>query len=320
MIQFTHENHLKFGWGNGLYNFDDKDQQFWFTPGKVNYIPTSFKDECLRSARLIGEAADKPILLGLSGGVDSEVAARSFIEAGVPFEVVVANVIHDGTIVNARDTRFAKSFANKYNIKCHMIDIDFRATVDRLSKIRETNNPAEPYYKINISNLCNITMLEPFCNDYFCLKGSGDLVLNTYRKFNQPSPRKYGLYIGETTTVSESAVYEMSYRNSANIINFFCYTPEAWLAWLLDPDVRHWVRYEKAFMGEHSWMNNYAIKSFVLFKIWPDMEIRTKLTGYEYIAEYKELTANNFYVNDDTRLMIPIEEFTEQLLTGTQCI
>jgi len=314
---FTHENHLKFGWGNGLYNFDDKDQKFWLTPGKVNYIPTSFKDECLRSARLISEAADKPILLGLSGGADSEVTARSFMEAGVPFEVAVAKVIHNGTVVNEHDIRYAKSFINKYNIKYHMIDVDFNSAVTRFKQIRETNDPAEPYYKINISNHCNIKLFENFHHDYFCVKGAGDLVINTYRKFNQPPPRKYGLYIGESPSVSETAIYEMAHRNSTNIINFFCYTPEAWLAWLLDPDVRHWIKYEKAFMGEHSWMNNYAIKAFVLFKIWPDMEIRTKLTGYEYIPEYKELFFDDFYINDDSRVMIPIEEFTEQLLTGT---
>ena len=79
-------------------------------------IPTSFKDECLRAARLIGEAADKPILVLLSGGIDSEVAARCFLEAGVPFEVVTANIIYNGKIVNDNDTKYTTAFIKKFNL------------------------------------------------------------------------------------------------------------------------------------------------------------------------------------------------------------
>ena len=317
MTQFTHNNHLKFGWGSGTYNFDNKDQKFWLTTGQVSYIPTSFKDECLRSAKLIADSADKPILIGLSGGVDSEVTARSFLEAGIPFEVAITNVIYNDEIVNEHDTQYAVSFANKYNIKCHMVDVDFKLAVARHAYIRSTNNPAEPYYKTNISNICNVTMFEHLQHDYLCVKGAGDLVINTYRKYNQPTPPQYGLYVGESPSATETAVYEMSYRNSSTVINFFCYTPEAWLAWLLEPDVRHWARYEKALMGPHSWMNNYAMKAFVLFKIWPDMEARPKLTGYERIPEYNTLFFDDFYINEDSRVKIPVDEFTALLLKGS---
>jgi len=317
---YTHKNHLKFGWGDGVYNFNDKDQKFWLTPGKVNYIPTSFKDECLRSARLIRETFDRPILVGLSGGIDSEVTARSFLEAGIPFEVAITNIIYKDEIVNKHDTQYAISFATKYGIKCNRVNVDFNQAVDRFTRIRATNNPCEPYYKTNISNICNVSMFEHFQHDYLCIKGAGDLVINAYRKYNQTTPPQYGLYVGESPSATETAVYEMSHRNSSTVINFFCYTPEAWLAWLLDTDVRHWVRYEKALMGPHSWMNNYAMKAFVLFKIWPDMEARPKLTGYELIPEYNELFFDDFYINENSRVKIPVDKFTEQLLTGNQCI
>lgn len=315
---FTHKNHLKFGWGDGVYNFNDKDQKFWFTPGQVEYIPTSFKDECFRAARLIGEAADKPILLGMSGGVDSEVAARSFLEMGVPFEAVCTNVIHNGTIANEHEMKNARSFIKKYNIKYHEVNIEFSKVVDRLKQIRATNDPSHPYYKVNVGYIFNVIMFEPFCHDYFCVRGGGDLILTTHRSYNQPEPIKYGLYLGMTPTTSSIALFEMAYRQSVNTTNFFSYTPEIWLAWLLDPDVRHWIKYEKALMGPHGWMNNHSMKSFVLYKIWPDMEIRSKFSGYENIPEFQELIYDDYYRNNAWPEKMSVSECTTILLKGNQ--
>ena len=315
---FTHRNHLKFGWGDGVYNFNDKDQKFWLEAGQVEYIPTSFKDECLRTARLIGEAADKPILLGMSGGVDSEVTARSFLEMGVPFEAVYTNVIHNGIIANEHEVMYARSFIKKHNIKYHEVNIEFSKLVDRFKQIRATNDPAEPYYKVNIGYLFNVMMFEPFCHDYFCIRGGGDLVIKTHRSYNQSEPIKYGLYIGESPNTSSIAIFEMAHRKSVNAVNFFCYTPESWLAWLLDPDVRHWIKYEKALMGPNGWMNNYAMKSFVLYKIWPDIDIRPKFTGYENIPEFYELVVDDFYTNDDLQAKMTVDEFTNMLLKSKQ--
>ena len=313
---FTHKNHLKFGWGDGVYNFNDKDQKFWTEPGQVEYIPTSFKDECLRAARLIGKAANKPILVGMSGGVDSEVTARSFLETGIQFEAVYANIIHNGVIANEHDVMYARSFIKKYNIKYHEVNIEFNDLVNKFKQIRETNNPAEPYYKVNISYLFNVMMFKTFCHEYFCVRGGGDLSIETHRRYNQEEPIQYGVYVGESPTTSTIAVYEMAYRESVNTANFFCYTPEAWLAWLLDPDVRYWIKYEKALMGPHGWMNHYALKAFVLYKIWPEMEIRPKLTGFENIPEFKELFFDEFYINTSLRNDMSVDEFTKLLLKG----
>jgi hypothetical protein len=314
MTQFTHKNHLKFGWGDGLYNFDDKDQQLWVDFGRAEYLPTSFKDECLRSAKLIGEAADKPILLFLSGGIDSEVVARSFLEAGVPFEVATANIIHNGKIVNEHDTRYAISFIEKFNLRAHTININFIDLANRYKQIRETNNSAEPYYKVSMGYFNHIMIYEQFYKDYFCVNGDGKIVINPYRSYNQIEPIQYGLYAGKSFSCSALAPYELSTRTSTNFVRFFCYTPELLLALVLDQDIQHWIKYEKALMGSHGWMNIHTIKSFVLYKIWPEMEVRPKLVGFENIPEYSELYFNDFYNDDNSYVKIPISTLIDMLL------
>ena len=318
MIQFTHNNHLKFGWGDGLYNFNNKDQQVWMEFGRAEYIPTSFKDECLRAARLIGEAADKPILVLLSGGVDSEVTARCFLEAGVPFEVVTANIIYNGKIVNDNDTKYTTAFIEKFNLTAHSIDIDLiDDIVNRSKEISATNDPSEPYYRVSLVFLNILTVCEKFCENYYCVTGAGNVVMDTYRTHRQTAQKqardiKYGLYVKNACTVSAASTYEVAYRQSVNLTRFFCYTPELFLAWVLEPDVQHWIKYEKALMGPHGWMNSNVAKSFVLYKIWPDMEVRPKLSGWENMQEFLEL--NDSYYDDTSFVKIPIDDFLDMLL------
>lgn len=313
MINFTHNNHLKFGWGSGLYNFDDKNEQFWETVGPAEYIPVSYKEECLRAARLISEAATKPIMIFLSGGVDSEVVARSFIDIGVYFEVVTTNILYNGEIVNVHDTRYTSEFIKHHNLKSHTVDIEYKDVVDRLTKIRETQNSSTPYYKISVAYLCQIEMFEQFCQDYHCVigAGGGGRSLVRYRANGGPSD-KYGVYCDDSS--SNVAAFELSFRASADVTLFFWYTPEMLLAWLLDTDVSHWIKYEKALAGAHSRMNNHALKSFVFYKIWPDMEIREKLGGFEKISEFKELFYDSFYNDDKCFVQIDSKDLLEMLM------
>jgi hypothetical protein len=313
---FTHNNHLKFGWGNGLYNFNDKDKQFWFKLGSSEYIPDCYKKECIRTAKLIGEAATTPILLGLSGGVDSEAVALSFLEAEVPFEVVTANIIFNGKTVNLHDTVYAVSFASKYNIKLHLVDIDFNELLENFNQIKNTAVPSEPYYKVFLSFFLHIKMFEDYCYDYYCVTGTGEPLLTPYRQYNSLEPFRYGLYAGRNFCTSSIVLYEMAYRKSVEATRFYSYTPEMMLAWLLDPDISHWIRYEKALMGPHGWMNGHAVKSFVFYKKWPDMEIRAKETGFEKITEYDDLRNQNwnYCFNDKSLQKSSVEDILSMLL------
>ena len=62
------------------------------------------------------------------------------------------------------------------------------------------------------------------------------------------------------------------------------HTPELMLAWLLDPDVAHWIKYEYAFAGNFTVIDYHGIKAFVLYKHWPDMTPRPKFNGFEKLT------------------------------------
>lgn len=313
-MNFTHNNHLKFGWGDGLYNFDNKDDQFWteFTPAE--YMPTSFKTECLRSARLIGEAANgKPVLVALSGGIDSEITVRCFLEVGVPVEVLTANIIHNGKVANAHETVYGDNFIKKFGIKSHVVNMDFHETiVARANSIRATNNPATPYYRVRLPFLSQAMFFEPYCQDYYCVRGGGDVALTPYRYYRQPEPVQYGLYVPYAG--SFMAMYELASRQNAGCCQFFSYTSEILLAWMLDPVIQHWMKYERTLMAEHCWMNTHAVKPYIMYSLWPDMEIRPKLTGFERIPEFLELYMDPFYNDSKELVKIPAEDTFKALV------
>jgi hypothetical protein len=63
------------------------------------------------------EEYNKPILLYLSGGLDSELVARSLIEFGIKFTPVIFNWGNKkGEIVNSNDTQYAVDFCNEFQL------------------------------------------------------------------------------------------------------------------------------------------------------------------------------------------------------------
>lgn len=274
----THNNHFEFGWGPGKFNFEDKHLDYWAKFGRAKYFPASFKQECNRAAYLIKENAIKPLILFFSGGVDSEIVARSLLEVGAKFEVAIMKVKYkDNLHYNKFDTKFAYNFCTKHNLKFHEITMDVEEAM-----LTYVKNVAHTYATHKFGVIMQHEMIRFFPNHHI-VYGGGDIKLTRYKSIGIDKP---GLCIIEgpiavqALEIAEAVGSEVSDR-------FFCHTPELMLSWLIEPDIQHWIKFEKAFYSYFGDINNHAIKSFVLYKIWPDMEIRPKLNGFERIAFLK---------------------------------
>lgn len=53
MLPYTLDNHFTFGYNSGVFNLQDASptEIFSCSYSKANYIPTSFKDECIKTAK-----------------------------------------------------------------------------------------------------------------------------------------------------------------------------------------------------------------------------------------------------------------------------
>ena len=270
---YSHKDHYQFGWGNGMFNFDTKDDQaYWVKYGQVSRPPMSFKQECIEAARLIGATAEKPILVFASGGIDSEVIQRCFLDADVPFESITYNLVYEGRVVNEHDTQYVTPFVEKYGIKHRFCDID-------LTELLETRyfDSVKKYQTWMPGSIMQAEWAQKFCKEYLCVFGLVDDLLLKRAHWVGITEHKELVVLQEPSVVSVlHAVAEMS---ETAVVSFFCYTPEQMLSWFTQEDIRVFVNYEKSFPK----ISMYGLKPFIYFKHWPELAPREKTHGYEQI-------------------------------------
>lgn len=230
-----------------------------------------FRKECINACRLIGETAEKPIAVCYSGGIDSEVIISSMVDAGVNCSALIVSLIHDGQIANSHDTDYAYSFVKKNNIPYveHTLDFDDYVRNRLLSDV-------ELYQSPRPGILVHSDIVRTFCKDYLCILGGGDINMSRSRLNGYPD--KEGMFISEEQT-SVSPIHAASLLGEKVVNRFFMYTPELMYSWLINEDIKAFVKYERSFVG----INSYKMKPFVLHKLWPELEPRPKYTGYENI-------------------------------------
>lgn len=292
-MYITHNNHFQFGWGNDIFNIDNKFGEFWIKYGQAEYLPTSFRDECVRAAKLLAESAKRPLLLCLSGGLNSEIMARAFIEANIPFEVVILNYNYRFTTsINDHETKRAVQFVIENNLTCHTATLDiedyFKNTLPGLCSQYKTNK---------LSKLIACEIIKQFPT-YHCVMGSDELLLQRHRTNGRPG--RSGVY-AEEELVNVAGIETAINSGTTVSSRFFIYTPELMLAYLLNPMVKQWVKYEYALHNSFVSVNSYANKIYVGHDFWPDMPTRIKYTGFERIVTQLN---NDRSVNEDIRLFL----------------
>lgn len=320
MFYCTHNNHFQFGWGTGTFNFTNKIGNYWVKFGRAQYIPTSFRSECVRAAKLIFENSQKPLLVCFSGGIDSEVIVRSLLEAKVYFEVVIMKLNYkDQKNINSHDNIYAFNFAKKNNIKINEFDFDLEDFIKNKFKIEA--NKFGNYLGI----LIHTEIVKSF-PDYHCILGGGDINLKRHRYNGRKD--KEGLYI-EEGEISINAMEAAYYQKNGVSNRFFMHTPELMLAWLLDKDISHFIKYEKALASRYGTINSGSMKAFAYHRNWPDLIPRPKFNGFEKltlwdqdkknendptIIEIIEQIQNDQIINSKKNVIIDYEQLMESLV------
>lgn len=269
-------------------------------------MPGTFKEECHNVARLIGEQAESPINVLMSGGKDSEVVARSFLDVGVPFQ---ATLFRFGNM-NAHDLVYAEHFCKKFNVPYEIKDFDLFAyykqpgihrhynTYDRANAYAEWmwmishcegtiigGNGMLMEYLYELPKGVELTRYGRGCDSLY---GA-----NMYdsRLVNKSDEKGDGWYLGYSEREGDTIENYMHHFGIDGTFKFFNYTPELALSILLDSVVNGLTRTQAAFGGLMA-----VFKNEFFCKHWPDLVQRPKYTGYEHIYptdQYKEFKAKH---------------------------
>ena len=265
-----------------------------FSPVTRDLMP--WRDEVNNTAKLLASSTTKPLYVFMSGGIDSEVVARAFVENNIPFTAITAKHIN-GT--NAHDTRFADNFCRKYNIEQEIVEID----MDNFDDIIE-GYIQQGYRATNIYHYLQLILLERVeALGGFGVGGAGEQLYYT---------------IDNKIHIKINACYTLGMdwckrNNTWHQFWFNLTTPEIYASYMQIDIIKTLLHNPDYFVNHH-----FASieKVMILHRHWPDMVRRIKFSGFEKIEDsYRqpkqaELSRRFPDIRD---LFIPIATIQEQL-------
>jgi hypothetical protein len=321
MYNFSYENYIEYGWGSEKYGKRTRDEdKFWIKYGRCEREPKDFRSECINAAKLIYKSTEKKIVVHYSGGIDSEIVCRSFLEAKVPFEVVTWVYAND---FNKYDIKYAIDFCNEHGIKQKFIELDIREFCYKTQFERYKNDKYfMPIWQANLYKyVAELTDGFQICGDeepHFIHDplGIGDSIKPTFippipfhiRCYQGPPDLKDETYKINSEYVSGNTVSFFSQINKTVCKDFFCYTPELLLSYIRSEFIQDWLKYCKlsevpnnrlypcvdknrlptvVLASEYNNLStkncSLTVKPFVKYKNFPETKWRPKYTGLEKI-------------------------------------
>jgi hypothetical protein len=207
----------------------------------------------------------------LSGGADSEVAARSFIDASVPFTAVVLKYkeVIGNKVLNLEETKYADTLCEQYNIpkKEFILYPEKFWNSDEYTEITTISQTRSPQLA------CTMWLAKQL--DGYVVLGQGEPFV--YRQFGEwwfrerefiVSWYKFWMFAGVTGTAG-----------------FHQYTPDQMLAYLTDPIMIDLTKDTLPSKTTNP-LSNADIKHSIYQKHYPESNLgsRKKYTGFENLV------------------------------------
>lgn len=273
MLPHTSDNHFAFGYGSGMFNPQDRSSEntLWCSYSRCAREPGTFREECIRTAKLVAIEAERlgrPIFVMLSGGLDSEVVAKAFVEASVSFECITYR-FKGG--LNSHETRFVDAFVRRHKLKHRYYDIDILPWLESDEAVQILNESQAASCVL----LPHMKLMSHIWYDLKSLPvlGNGDVYLENEKGWNY---------------------YELEYmltwfrhalkHNMLGAIGFFQYTPEITLSMLREPKIERLGRNSDAYANK-AYDTSRFVKYNIYKKHWPDLVTRPKFSGHELVKD-----------------------------------
>jgi hypothetical protein len=269
MHQYTDRNHFRFGYDGKWFTQRSSGEQKWTVAyGPCTRPVKDWRTENTDAARLIWERHKDPCLL-FSGGLDSEIALRAFIDAGVPVKVYTIR-FENG--LNWHDTKYAGDACEALGVRQHFLDLnlgDYAASgeADHYGNIAHAPAP-----EVTISMWAADRMDgTPVVGQGECYLAK-DLPSTFIPKISREVPAPWVLMEREWVA-SWYRFFLHSHRPA--VPGFFQYTAEQILSFLNEPLVQQMTRDEIPGVIESP-----TIKHRIYSHRYP-VEARQKYTGFE---------------------------------------
>jgi hypothetical protein len=301
-MNFTYGNHLKYTIGGREFGFRENSvEPFNVSIGSIDkdhYRRSNFRKELLRTADLIYQDLGKDLVIFLSGGTDSEIVLRNFLDIGIKPRCATIKFKND---YNANDVSEAVSLAKEFDIDLDLIDFDVKDFL-------YSGEADEFGQKIQCTQLTYL-MVYKCILDFGAPAIMGGEALLTRHLQTQPSYWYYTFRENEDASA-------MRFSNVFNIplVNeYFSYTPELLLYYLKDPDIKSLVSTQFNYK-----LTSVSSKNAILKRLIPEIRVRKKTHGFERLLAfnfeaYRELSSEQIFRLEPSLDGIPYNNIMKQL-------
>lgn len=261
LAQLSFKNHFQFGYNNEAFILrKSPSDQWWVNYGQCETKPLNFEQECLRTAQRIRASTDLPLWVLFSGGVDSEVTLRSFVQAGLQVQAAILRFKND---LNIHDISYAVIACEELEVPYKIFDLD-------LVEFWETKlwDYAIPTQCVSPQLLTTMYLADQI--DGYPILGSGECFLA------KETDQQW--YLWEREKIASWYRHFLIQRRDA-CPGFFQYTPEIILSYLNDPMVQSLI--------QNNLIDQTDTKESKLriYKQYFDLISRPKYTGFEKVQD-----------------------------------
>lgn len=285
MFNFTYKNHLKYNIGGREYGYRQHGtEKYSVEIGSVDfdhYRKNNYKKEIARIADLVLKDLGKDFVLFLSGGTDSEIVLRSFLDIGFKPKCCTIKFKDD---YNCQDVLESIEVAKELDVSLDIIDFDVK----------------DFYYS---------GQAEEFAREIQCTQITYLMIYYHVYKLGLPSVMGGELLL--TRNISSSSNYwyytfrenedasamRFSNRYKIPLVNeYFSYTPEIMLYFL-----------ESTFGVQNLLNDKYKLtsvssKNDILKRLYPCVRKKIKTHGFEKLLAFNYECYKNILKNEYRRL------------------
>ena len=312
-LPYTVDNHFIFGYNNIPFSTktDCVHDKFFCQYSKCDRVPENFKRECIRTAlEVFGQAMTlkRTPYIFLSGGLDSEVVVKAFLDAGLEFKTISFRFING---LSSHEEFYIDTFVNVHGLDHSYYDIDSHWLLSK-----EASMFCEQSTCIRSEMLPHMKLMKHVWDDLtgFPILGNGDLYVSKeiskqWLLKDRSLPKYEWMYIEYEFIV---AWFRFAIANNIlGSIGFFQHNPYIVLSMIKEPIMQQCITDELVYK-----LSSRSTKTVVYKKYWRDLMNRTKFGGSEQITglcvDLNRKLFNMYYSGN--KWTVPIKEF-EKLLS-----
>lgn len=292
MIELTYNNHLKFGYNNQYWiSGDQQKDQLIFEYGSCKET-TDIKSEYIRAAQLIANRAKDDLVLCLSGGIDSEVMVRIFIDAKIKFKIAIMRFEND---LNLYDIKYGISFCQKFDLEYSFFDLD----VIKFHEEEEFKHYSDEAQCGSPQLSCILWLMDQLKDSFAVMAGQFPVIYNSNEGvsdfINYQIDNNYDFIFINDSIRADHKDYNPPFvqlmpdtdvsifrwlmkKNNQAVPQFYHYTPEMTMAYFQHPATIDYINQIGLFENNKVWNYNVKRKLYDSFFSY-DMEHRPGATG-----------------------------------------